>query len=58
MLPNLVLVLVKLVQRIGSFRLRSKKLTLDIERETVRYDQDAHKQTSLSLRIGSESECE
>jgi hypothetical protein len=57
-LSSLGAVLARLVQRIGSFRLRSRKLTLDIERKTARSDQDAHKETSLSLHIGSESGCE
>ena len=58
MLTNLVLVLVRLVKRIGNFPLRSKRLTLDIERETVLFEVDVHKQTSLDLRIDYEKECE
>ena len=58
MLANLVLALARLVKRIANFRLRSKRLTLDIERETVLFEVDVHKQTSLDLRIDYGNECE
>jgi hypothetical protein len=51
-MSSLVAVLVRLANKIGNFRRRSRRLTLDIERKTERFDQDEHKQTSLNLHIG------
>lgn len=57
-LRSLVSVLVRLVRRTGSFRLRSNKLTLGIERKTVHYEQDGLKLTLQSSPTSSGSECD
>ena len=57
-LSSLVAVLVRLASKIGNFRLRSRRLTVDIGRKTVLFDQDALKQTSLDLHIDLGNRCE
>ena len=57
-LSSLVAVLARLVRQIGNFPLRSRRLTVDIERKMALFEQDEHKQTSLGLHIGLGSECD
>ena len=58
MIASLGAVLARLVRLIGNFRWRSRRLTVDIERKTARFEADVAKQTSLDLHIDLGKRCE